>query len=371
MSARSKARGVVAAGCIALLAGCGSSANERSGGDEEEESPLTAIFGGNQSEAEMRAQQLRLEELVAACMQEQGWEYTPVDWAAQSVGDEAGAEDAALSPQEYGEKYGYGVMRNYELYELPYLLGEGEQDPDVNSPEFTDPNGDYAMSLSPSEQEEYYASLYGEPVEATADDVATEDTEWVSPPLEEQGCYGQSQLEVYGDEPWSDPDFQLRMEELWEDQANDAGVKAAEREWVACMAAANDGWELAGPNDTWSHFERRKAELGGQEVTFSEVDPDTGMPLDESLDLGDGYVQSVDSNGMGMIVSGEQEALTEAEIEELRSEEIEMWTADQDCQDESGYRQAQRDAEQKMADVITEEFPQYVDDRTDTTDAGS
>ncbi len=63
---------------------------------------------------EQRRQELEIQEKVADCMQAEGWEYTPVDWSAQMPESDVDMSD----PEAYGEKYGYGVMYNYETYEL-------------------------------------------------------------------------------------------------------------------------------------------------------------------------------------------------------------------------------------------------------------
>src|SRR5215216_4106318 len=95
-------------------------------GDPQQESnasPLAAMFGEPESEAEMRAKQLQQEEAVAGCMKAEGWEYTP----------------------GYGEQHGYGIVYSFETYELPYLDADGNyaEDSPMNGREFEDPNADY------------------------------------------------------------------------------------------------------------------------------------------------------------------------------------------------------------------------------------
>lgn len=62
-------------------------------------------------------------------------------------------------PQGFGEKYGYGVMYDYELYET----GDGPIDGG-----FEDPNQEYIMGLSPAEQEAFNRALYGVQVDGPA-----------------------------------------------------------------------------------------------------------------------------------------------------------------------------------------------------------
>jgi hypothetical protein len=230
---RQLVRLVVPAILIALGA-CGGSAkgeDQKSSGSDKTsttDSPLSAIFGGTESPAESRRKQLKQEELVAQCMKEKGWDYTPVDYTAQ-FGDIGGDEDANLSPEEYGKKYAYGVTHNYELYELPNLRGEATGDTGIDAGEgeaasgdsFIDPNQEYVTGLSESEQKQYYEDLSGTPQEALTDDTAV----FVPPPLEEQGCYGVASKEVYGDSPFQDPEISQRLDELFTNLEDDPEIK--------------------------------------------------------------------------------------------------------------------------------------------------
>lgn len=319
-------------------------------------SPLEAIFGGAESSAEMRAKQLEQEELVAQCMREAGWEYTPVDWEAQ-FGNDAAADDAELSPEEYGEKYFYGITRSYELYELPYLLGE--ENPDVTTPEFVDPNSEYVQSLTADEQTQYYEDLQGPPWEPPLDEEGGD--AYVPPPLEEQGCYGQASAEVYGESPWNDPEISTRMNELFEDLENAPSVKAAQQDWKTCMDERDEDYDFKDANSVYQYFERRKFELGGAELVETDFDVTTGEPLDPDIDTSNLWTSSYDENGEGYVVIGQPEALTESEIETLRTEEQTVWTDDQACQDESDLLDARRDAEQELVDKLLAEFPQLED----------
>src|SRR5690606_37072958 len=135
---------------------------EADGGDTD--SPLAALLGWEANPIEDRRRQLEVEELTSACMRDQGFEYEPVDWSAQ-----ANPEDGLqfTDPVAFGEKYGYGVMRSYELYEI----GDGGESQVVE-----DPNQEYVAGLSPDEQNAYYEALHGagfeEPMEEEGESVA-------------------------------------------------------------------------------------------------------------------------------------------------------------------------------------------------------
>ena len=118
-------------------------------GDPEAESaasPLNELWGEPESQAEMRAKQLAQEEAVATCMKAEGWEYTPVDYTAQ-FNDQPEWIDP--STPGYGEKYGYGIVYGYEVYEWPYIDEDGNyaEDSPMGGGSFEDPNMEYVNSL--------------------------------------------------------------------------------------------------------------------------------------------------------------------------------------------------------------------------------
>jgi len=357
------ARRIVAASCVAaLLAGCGASGSGSSG-DSAADSPLNALFGGNVSSAESRAQQLKQEEKVAECMKAAGWDYTPVDYTAQ-FGNDVGAADADLSPAEYAKKYAYGIMHNYELYELPNLLNQNGDATSDTVPDkgFQDPNSDYVNSLTSDEQTQYYSDLYGDQSQAEPVDAGTDDTVvYTPPPLEEQGCQGKAQQEVYGDSPMNDPDIQSRMNDLYTDLNNDPKVKAAQRDWKTCMTKQNTDWDFPSPGDVYQYFEKRKAELSGQDLIEADFDPQTGQPLDDSIDTTNSYSSSYDENGHGYVITGQPKPLSETQIDQLRKEEFTIYAADQKCQKNTKLTKVQHDAEQKLVDALLKEFPQLKD----------
>ena len=99
------------------LAGCSTVSGIFGGGSEKldpEDSPLTeymsALYGGDLSpealEDQATAQQTLMEESIAACMQEEGFEYIPqVDGAFAVFGSDVEWEP---DEREWVEKYGYG-----------------------------------------------------------------------------------------------------------------------------------------------------------------------------------------------------------------------------------------------------------------------
>ncbi len=352
---------------VIVLGACGGSAtgedqkSSGSGATDSADSPLAAIFGGNESPAEARRKQLKQEELVAQCMKEKGWDYTPVDYTAQ-FNDAGGDEDANLSPEEYGKKYAYGITHNYELYELPNLTGDVTGDEGIDAGEgdsapidsFTDPNQEYVAELSESEQKLYYEDLQGKPQEAPTDDTAV----FVPPPLEEQGCYGLAAKEVYGESPFQDPEISQRLDELFTSIEESPEIKDANKKWVECVQDADSSFELTSPNDTYAYFEKVKAELAGQEIV--PIDPATGAP--EGGDPGQMWNSTQNADGTGWAFIGEPKPLDAKDIEQLRKDEFKLWEVDQKCQKSVGITKIRKRVEQDLVDQILSEFPQLKKD---------
>jgi hypothetical protein len=132
------------------------------------DSPLSQLMGWYDfDEDEGRAQELAIQQAMVECMKDDGWTYLPVDSSQGAVEYAEPEIDPASDPEAYGERYGYGVVLNYELYTVPRL--ESGVDPGA---EFVDPNQEY--------------------VEGEEDPNAVV----ASPPLEEQGCQGKAQPEL-------------------------------------------------------------------------------------------------------------------------------------------------------------------------------
>ncbi len=363
---------LLTAGFVAV--GCG---DPDAAPSEPTASPLAELMGWDQeyNEVEGRAQQLEQEEAVAACMREEGFEYTPVDYSAQGPQVVDDAAELYNDPKAFGEKYGYGVVHNYELYEEPNFNADGELSY-AGDEGFVDPNGEYQQTLSPSEQQAYQELLYGdqsayiEPAMVEGSDGEfIEPTVMTMPPLEEQGCYGKAQHEVYGDQPYQDPDIQERMNEYYENQQNDPELEAAYEDWLACMVdelgnledmADDDGVALIGittPDSMYSYVDGLKQIAQGLEIV--ETDPDTGMPVGASSD--DGFGMSMYGGGEGWASVGTPKPLSEVDLETLRTRELELWKVDFGCQQDVDIAGIRKRSEQRLVDELIADFPELTE----------
>jgi hypothetical protein len=357
------------------LSSCGDASTDETESTGTTISPLAELMGWqNDSPEEARRKQLQVEELTAECMREEGWEYTPVDWSAQ--GPEMSTEDETLMADQeaYGKKYGYGVVHNYERWEEPSLNGEEVIGKDPR--QFEDPNQEYISTLSPSESEEYYQSLYGggfsrsgdvavgfgtAPATAAPDSdptatTASVDVTSVPVPMrpEDQGCSGRANAEVYGTDPMqSNPDLQSRMNDYWEDSQNDPRLLSANDEWFECMADVVDGLVEAGqpitkPEQMYSYLDRLKYEAMGLEI----------VPFDQSNTDEEYYTAWSDESGKGEAAVGDPVPISEAELEELRQTELELWEKDWECQQDADFAEIRLQIEQELVDELRADFPE-------------
>lgn len=319
--------GALAATAV-LLAACGGG----DGGEEEaagnpndpRNSPVAQLLGFDMSSSEQRAKDLEIQQQIAECMRDEGWEYEPVDYQAQMGDMNAEWEQQLNDPEGYGEKYGYGVVRSYE--------SQG----DMSGTTFEDPNQDYLETLTPEENQAYYETLYGVQPEFVEGD------EYVMPPLEDQGCQGAAMLAVYGENSaMTNADLQTRLNELFTESENDPALAQANDDWAACMRERDPSYEFERPDEASSQLWERLNELQG----FGSM-PEGG---DDGVVV-EGTVASSDFGGPTEI--------DEADLEELRQDELRTWRDDWDCQQEVDIAGIRRDVEQRIVDDLLAEFPE-------------
>jgi hypothetical protein len=349
-------RYLLAVACLSMtsLVACGKGSGEdQAAANDPNSGPLGELMGYNSDPAEQRKQQLQQEEAVAVCMKDAGYEYTPVDYTALQP---EGANEQFDNPVEFAKKYGYGIAYNYNLYERPGAQdGSGIDAPPDQA--YEDPNWTYQQTLSESEQMAYQTALYGDQSAYQVDPSdSTEATEYVPPPLEEQGCYGKAQQEVMGDQLYNNPDVMARLNDMYEQMQNEPRIEDAMIVWSDCVYAADANWDFFTPDEIYSYFEGTKSTLQG--LRRVEINPETGEPL-EPLPEGE-YVnwstQDADGNSYGY--AGEPKEISQADLDEMQKEEIDLYNADQKCQKDADLIKIRKEVEQEMVDTLTSEFPE-------------
>jgi hypothetical protein len=226
MRQRSLLTSIAAAALLSLtLAGCGGG---NAGAEfDPAKSPLTkymSVMNQDYDEDSMLAQQNEQEEVVATCMADEGFDYIPVD----------NSQYSGMVSADGGEEYGteeWVAANGYGMSQSPEQIAEQQE----QSQEFVDPNQDYVMSLSESEQTAYNEVLYGVPPTEEALSEGTYTDTW-----EAMGCYGFANHEINGDQPSQEEHAALyeAMNALYETSQSSPTLVKLDSEWAACMADA-------------------------------------------------------------------------------------------------------------------------------------
>ncbi|WP_194765575.1 hypothetical protein [Microbacterium sp. UFMG61] len=295
---------LAATALVFTLAGCsGATDGELTYEDSPLNEYLSAAYGGDLSPEEQQKQfeerQLKTEELMAECMAEEGFEYTP---NTQNGGMVFSDDEVEWEPEkkDWVAKYGYGIVNN------PYneVMQEG------GSEEYVDPNSEYVESLSESEQTAYYETAYGVPPEEEelAEDGSYE-YNW-----EDAGCQGWAQHELEGEDPWQSDEFadlRDKMNAVFTEAQESPELKDLNAEWAACMDDAGE------PGFT--------AQLDAQQ----SISDEQSALFDAAY--GDGTTE-VDVESPDFVDPSES-----PEMKELGEREIELALVDLECKEKTSY----------------------------------
>lgn len=182
----------------------------------------------------------RTEEMIAACMKREGFQYTPT--AANIPND---ASDAFSGNRKaFMQKYGYGISTFVE----------------VPKPGAVDPNTAYVAKLSKADQRAYRVALIGtDPDRPDAQAAGA---------MSAKSCVGQAQRALFGDLA-KIATLQSKFDDLDKRLASDAKVVKAVREWSACMKRS--GYSYAKEEDVTGDLSRRLATITGSGGPLADV----------------------------------------------------------------------------------------------------
>lgn len=278
MNVRRAAPLTAAAALAALLAGCTGAPG--AGPSADERSPLEKVFeqlwGMDMSPEDQQQhwdeQNAKIEELVAQCMQKEGFEYSPNIGGGNVV---IGSDDEwKPDDRDWVAQYGYGAVN-----------WPGRDDQPDPGESYEDPNADYLAGLSESEQTAYYEVLYGAPTEDP-------NAEWT---WEDGGCHGWAQNEA-GTDPmadiWESEEVIAlfgKLEGLHESVSEHEAFRKANEDWASCMADAGFSFTQQGDasnsiydelntyyeNQTdWIENDPEIAKIGEKEIEVALADLD-------------------------------------------------------------------------------------------------
>jgi hypothetical protein len=217
---------------VTLLSGCsggGGGGNDRVDGTVDEQVGLEgdAIY----------ARQKRAEDLVATCMERQGWDYTPVD-PVQQRAELVGSRN--LSEEDFNKQFGYGITTLFEKRLNQSALG---------------PNQDTYDALSEQDKALYDRALYGDDKTATfADALDSGDFSRLG------GCLKEATDQVFGGASVIE-DVTSKLDELDEEILQDTRMVKVVQDWSDCMA--EKGYDFGAQDDVDTFLENRLEAIVG------------------------------------------------------------------------------------------------------------
>lgn len=335
---------------LALVgAACGSDGSSETSAS----SPLSEllgedVFGFNfdpddpAAQARYNEQEQLRQEKIASCMNEQGFEYIPVDQSSFNFADFNGGID--YNSREYAEKYGFGMTTQHmsQTSVGPDLVGY--DDSMFEDFESNDPNQEIVQAMDQSTQEAYYLALYGEEPEFDASfdpETATDEELDEAYSFEPQGCFGEAYAGDSANNFYND--FQDELDEMFEAIEDDPRIVEAQQEIENCVS--DNGYEFSMDSDgyeaLWEQFQDRLA----------EVDAEAGGFPFEEMSEEDFAAMSEDEIDAMINFSPELSDKGKAILGELQAEETAMAVVVWDCGGSFG--------DSEMADLFQEVSVEY------------
>jgi hypothetical protein len=183
----------------------------------------------------LRVRQARIQNAIRDCMKGQGFDYVPLDPAAQLA---AVTGSSRLTDEDFTKQFGYGIST---------LWGRGGAQ--------ADPNQQYRRSLTPADRAAYGRALYGENDGATVDDAL--DTGNFS---KLGGCTLKATQAVFGGTQVL-TQLQGKLDGLDERINADQRMVRALEKWTSCMGAA--GYRYEEPDAIDSSLMKRAERIVG------------------------------------------------------------------------------------------------------------
>lgn len=304
------------------LSGCSLFAEEAA---VEDRTTIASIMGQPEYDPEnAAAQEAQVQDLIAECMINEGWEYIPVVYPDQTY--EYSEEDELARIEREGLGFAYYVLNpnGSEIIDDPWA-------------EWEDPNQDYIESLSESEMAAYYESLYGTAdnpeIYESGDGLASEAAvDKVAPSQSaDRGCQGEAQDEVYGEDPTQSPEYWEAMEtyyaDLQERVESDTRIVELDKKWAACMK--EEGFEYESQTAFWdkgyTEYQERLNEILGDDYYKDPMEGWTQEQIDEF------WANATQEEIDALYTQPEPTDAQRTQLEELLADEIKVAVAQFKC----------------------------------------
>ena len=326
------------------LQGDGSISDEDGGEPESLADYLGPEFGfgfgadPEEQQAYYARQEQRVQELIAECMAQEGFEYIP---AVRPIPDGAFSDFAS---EEFARERGFGITTSFG--DEGALFGFDD--------DWTDPNQAIVAALSDSEREAYYETLH-QPPEPTGTETNPDTGEEVE--VYDNGfgggCSGQAFEEVYAFSDREDIYEQLDLESMYERLEADPRVQAMTADWSQCMSSR--GYDYEDPEamheSVYTEFQARLEEISGQPGGF--VDPFLGLSEEEIEEF---MADKSPEEMRDLFVQAQREAASLVDqdaLAALQDEERELAVADAVCS---------ADMQQRIEELLREYEAELIND---------
>jgi hypothetical protein len=226
---------------LAGLTGCGGGKADAAKNDDRLEEQIGIDDDG------IRLKQTTAENLIRDCMKAQGFDYVPVDPAAQQA---ALVGAPGMSKDDFEKQYGYGITTLYEQRRQLAVAG---------------PNKALRDSLGEADRKAYDHALHGDDPTATfADALDTGDYSRLG------GCIKKATDEVFGGADVLQS-LAAKLDELDQKMRTDSRMVKAVREWSACMHDAGfDG--LTEQEDVDAVLKKKLEAIVGEPSDIAEAE---------------------------------------------------------------------------------------------------
>ena len=261
------------------------------GSGEEGELTLNDFIPGfnptDFEEQDWRAEEMRVQQMVAECMAAEGFEYIP--FVPSDIGGGFGYEE--WDEETYVREYGFGIAS--WVLEEENSVYEEESDPWAD-----DPNQEIVEAMDEAEREEYYRLLHGSEPEIIMN-TPWEEIEAMTPEEQEafydeayanwepDGCFNEAYETIYshGEADAFFEEFGDDLDAFYERAQSDPRIVSAQNEWSACMA--DKGHDYATQEEMYSYFygdefgEGEFSQRVNELITWPEPDPSLLEDMEE------------------------------------------------------------------------------------------
>ena len=258
----------------------------------------------------------RVQESIASCMAQEGFEYIP---AVRTQGFSVQVQVA--DEETFAREQGFGITTWFGREDV-FLSSEDD---------WVDPNLEIVMSLSDSEREAYNEVLYGESL--AFEDGGPGDGPGLVDDFFGSGCNGQAFEEVYG--AWTRVFTELapQFEELQQRVQADPRFKEANEQWASCMADRGYPYDSreAMFEQVEEEFSRRLEEITGG----SQFDPFAEMSEEELEEFMAGRSEEEIADFFDLTHQDAMAGIDQDALEALQQEERDIAVASFECGSET------------------------------------